>query len=91
MQNHVVMRIMYLTKMTQSFKVASHPLDILHSPPPSIIEAHDSATKKGTFSVSWMAHGRAMTATVFNRDHRVPCMLIEHCVQSKPYTVTVYV
>jgi len=34
-----------------SFKVVSPTLDILHSPPPSIIEAHDSATKKGTFSV----------------------------------------
>jgi hypothetical protein len=51
MQNYVVMRIMYPTKMTQSFKVASHPLDILHSPSPSILETDDFDTKKVTCSV----------------------------------------
>jgi hypothetical protein len=30
-------------------------------------------------------------ATVFNPDHRVPRMLIGHCVQPKPYTVRLYV
>ena len=47
------------------------------------MEADDSATNK--------ARGRAMAVTVFLPDHKVPCMNIEHCVQTKPYTVRLYV
>jgi len=66
-----------------SFKIASHTVDILHSSSPSFMEADDPATNK--------ARGRAMAAIVSNPDHKVPCTIIEHYVQPKPYNLRLYV
>ena len=66
-----------------SFRAASHIVDILHSSPLSVMEADDSATNN--------ARGQATAAIVFNPDHKVPCTIIELCVQPKPYSLRLYV
>jgi len=46
------------------------------------MEADDSATNK--------TRGQATAAIVFNPDHKVPCTIIELCVQPKRYSLRLY-